>query len=42
MIKNDMDLYKIPVLIKNEIKKLNDENNINTNLFKRLFFIKKQ
>jgi hypothetical protein len=37
-----MDLYKIPVLIKNEIKKLNDENNINTNIFKRLFFIKKQ
>jgi hypothetical protein len=42
MIKDDMDLYKIPVLIKNEIKKLNDDNNINTNIFKRLFFIKKQ
>ena len=38
MIKNDIDLNKITVLLKNEIKKYNDENNINTNIFKRLFF----
>jgi len=38
MIKNDIDINKITVLLKNEIKKYNDENNINTNIFKKLFF----
>jgi hypothetical protein len=37
MIKNDIDLYKIPLLLKNEIKKYNNENNININIFKKLF-----
>jgi hypothetical protein len=37
MIKNDIDLYRIPLIIKNEIKKHNEENNININIFKRIF-----
>ena len=38
MIRNDIDLYKIPVLLKNEIKKYNHENNINISIFKKLLF----
>ena len=37
MIRDDIDLNRIPLLIKNEIRKYNEDNNINVNIFTKIF-----
>jgi len=40
MLKNDIDINKVLPIIKNEIKKYNEDNNINVNIFKKIFSLR--